>query len=189
LHDHVIPDLSGVGLALDALSGQPDEQNKGGRIDLQSLNHVIQRDLTALRTTLIDLYPPNVAQGGLGEEIARLAHHLFHDDVRVAITWTSQIVPTEDAARLTYRIVREALLNVREHAQAQHVWVTLGQHDDTVEIAVVDDGVGVIPSQLASEGHLGLALLKDLLADLGGHLSLGANHHQGTALQATFKAR
>lgn len=48
---------------------------------------------------------------------------------------------------IAYRIVKEALTNVRRHAQAARVCVTMTETDGDAEIAVVDDGVGMAATE------------------------------------------
>ena len=56
-----------------------------------------------------------------------------------------------------------------------------------LEVSVRDDGRGgaiVIPE--ADSGHVGLRILHDVMADLGGRLTLGAAPEGGTELQASL---
>jgi signal transduction histidine kinase len=83
-----------------------------------------------------------------------------------------------DAAAV-YRGARETLTNVAKHACAENVVVQLGPDPQTggVRLRVTDDGIGMAPDALdrVSRGHVGLRLLRDRVADLGGSLTLTAN--------------
>jgi protein-histidine pros-kinase len=50
-------------------------------------------------------------------------------------------MPAPVASQLL-RIAQEALTNVRRHAHASHVQVLLRQHEDRLELEIVDDGGG-----------------------------------------------
>jgi LuxR family transcriptional regulator, regulator of acetate metabolism len=89
-----------------------------------------------------------------------------------------------DAERTTLLIdaVREGLLNVQKHAEASTVVVSLGEVDGGVQVAVADDGSpGEHPS--AAGSGLGLRLLADRAARLGGRLSLVHDEDGGSTLR------
>jgi signal transduction histidine kinase len=60
-----------------------------------------------------------------------------------------------------FRIVQEALTNVRRHAGAQHAWVTISWSPHAVELDVGDDGSG--PGGSSDGGH-GLAGMRERAA-------------------------
>ncbi len=73
-----------------------------------------------------------------------------------------------------YRLVQEGLTNVARHAQANHVAVTIEQHQadsDRAGFAVLriaDDGVGIGPSTPALTSGLGLVGMRERVEALGG---------------------
>jgi signal transduction histidine kinase len=71
-----------------------------------------------------------------------------------------------------YRIVQEALTNVIRHAHAAHAEVTLRYGPRTLEVSVVDDGVG--PGNGTSTGGHGLVGMRERVALFGGELEAGA---------------
>jgi signal transduction histidine kinase len=76
----------------------------------------------------------------------------------------------------TYRIVTEAVTNVVRHAQASRCWLTI-QAGDTVEIDVVDDGIGI--SGRAPSG-VGLTAMRERATELGGTVRIGPHAPHGT---------
>ena len=83
--------------------------------------------------------------------------------------------PAEVAA---YYVVSEALTNAAKYAQASVVRVEVGAQDDTLRIAVRDDGVGGADSTRGS----GLLGLKDRAEALGGTIRLESARGSGTSL-------
>jgi signal transduction histidine kinase len=75
-------------------------------------------------------------------------------------------------------IVREALHNVRKHANAESVRLEVRRIDDAVEIAVTDDGVGIQGS--APAGHFGLEQIRELAEETGGRLEVAPVPGDGT---------
>ena len=94
--------------------------------------------------------------------------------------------PRERAA--LYRVAREAIANVVKHARAANVRVRLGQEASTVVLAVVDDGRGFDPAAERS-GHLGLRLMADLAASIGGRLIVSSTPGSGTSVTVEVERR
>ena len=60
-----------------------------------------------------------------------------------------------------------------KHAGADSVDITVDSDEAGVRLVVRDDGVGIAPGALdRGDGHLGLVLLRDAAADLGGSLTV-----------------
>lgn len=93
-----------------------------------------------------------------------------------------------------FRVVQEALTNVRRHAaDAATVTVRLGHDEGRLDVTVVDDGRG--SSQLPVEAHgggFGLVGLRERVTALGGELRTGpvtAGHGHGWQVRARFPTR
>ena len=85
-------------------------------------------------------------------------------------------------------IVREALTNVRRHAQAQRVWVLAEQvaNNDEASITITDDGCGFDPARINGNGHLGLTIMRARAEGIGGRLTLLSAPSSGTKVVAYF---
>jgi NarL family two-component system sensor histidine kinase YdfH len=79
------------------------------------------------------------------------------------------------------RAVAEGLTNIARHAQANNVWLKLGESDGMLEIALRDDGVGFNPSVEVS-GRYGLVGLRERARLAGGSLELISEPGAGTTL-------
>jgi len=81
------------------------------------------------------------------------------------------------------RIAQEALSNVRKHARASEVTVTLSQEDQGLLVTVQDDGKGFRPSDALERslpGHLGLRAMEERAHIAGGWLRVESTPDQGT---------
>lgn len=86
-----------------------------------------------------------------------------------------------------FRIAQEALANVRQHAGATRVRVTLGFREPAaLDLAIEDDGRGFDPSAASSTGQrsFGLATMRERAASLGGALALQSTPGTGTRVVA-----
>ena len=78
-------------------------------------------------------------------------------------------------------ILQEALSNVRKHAYASKVTVRIDNHRD-FGMSIRDDGEGYDPQEVAerSETHVGLSIMRERAARLGGQLQICSAPGQGT---------
>lgn len=73
-------------------------------------------------------------------------------------------------------LIREALSNIREHSDAEHVTIRVSSSADGVEATVTDDGHGFDPEttlvEAARGGHLGLVGMHERVHLLGGRTQI-----------------
>ena len=80
------------------------------------------------------------------------------------------VVPLEPGVELTaYRIVQEALTNSRRHAPGAAVDVELDYADTALHVRVRDNGPGLPPGGVATDGH-GLLGMRERAAMVGGRI-------------------
>jgi signal transduction histidine kinase len=74
-------------------------------------------------------------------------------------------------SKTLYRIVQEALTNIRKYAQATQVNIQLSTTKDDVNLVIEDDGQGFDPNQQSNTGF-GLQGMRERVAAVGGTLRL-----------------
>jgi signal transduction histidine kinase len=96
--------------------------------------------------------------------------------------------PLDPAVEVTaYRILQEALTNVRRHARARSVAVQLGYRPDRLCLQVCDDGVGVPETEPAGTAGWGLVGMRERVEVYGGTLLVGTpDGGRGCAVDATL---
>lgn len=87
------------------------------------------------------------------------------------------------------KIVQEALLNAKHHSFAQRIIVRLSAKNDTIEIAVSDDGQGFdFDEQAMAVGdHFGLSIMQARAARIGGDLHIYPRLGHGTKIVLTWR--
>lgn len=190
LHDSVGAMLFSIGVQVrDLRSTVPD--NPLLRIRLGRLESDVSAASLALREALLALSESS-PERALPIE---LAEHCRSFEARTGVAARLvQLgpVPPLDGERTTLLIsaVREGLLNAEKHADAGTVVVSLGTVDDGVQVAVADDGMvrdeGAVrdggPDGADGTG-LGIRLLAEKAARLGGRVSLVHDEDGGTTLR------
>jgi len=100
----------------------------------------------------------------------------------------AQLSPVAELQLL--RIAQEALTNVRRHAAASGVELTLSNTGDEVEMIVKDDGKGFKLEELEkyTPGYHGLNIIKERAEGLGGNLLITTTPGQGTEVKINLPA-
>ncbi len=84
------------------------------------------------------------------------------------------------------RVVQEALTNVRKHANASHVVITLQQENGHIRLSIEDDGTGFTADVERSPRQFGLQIMAERVETLGGHLSVQSQPGRGTRVEVLF---
>jgi len=84
-----------------------------------------------------------------------------------------------------FRVVQEALSNVRKHSEAKGVSVLLSSRRTFVDLTITDNGCGFDPRRLATD-RLGLAGISERVRLLGGAVEIETSPGKGTIVRATL---
>ncbi|MZF86383.1 sensor histidine kinase [Streptomyces sp. SID5643] len=82
-----------------------------------------------------------------------------------------------------YRVVQEALTNVLKHAPGARAEVRLTYEPHQVTVSVMDDGQGVIPDRVRTDGGHGLLGMRERAKLYGGQISIGPQEQGGFAVR------
>lgn len=86
-----------------------------------------------------------------------------------------------------FRIIQEALANVRKHAKAGKVKITFQKQDRQIRVSVADDGVGFDPEKLAAgQSSFGLEVMRERAGQIGGAIRIESEPGQGTKVTVTI---
>jgi signal transduction histidine kinase len=189
LHDGPVQELAGLAMRLSATAERTDDGEAAE--SLRGSASAVRGSVRTLRSAIVGVYPPNLQQVGLAASVSDLVARLSTQgiDATVDIDPAAEFGPEVDA--LLYRACQEAVRNVEEHARAEAVRVTVRQMGASAVLEVVDDGRGIDADsreRASREGHVGLSILDDLVADAGGRLTVGAAEPGGTVVRVEVPA-
>lgn len=171
LHDGVVQELAGAAFLLTSHRSDP-KVPPGTRQAVDVVTEALHRAVVDLREMLVELHPRELTGDNLADLIATSAIRACPDQKVAVSSEVTRPLPAETAAFL-YRCARECAVNVAKHAAADSVDITLDSDEVGIRLVVRDDGIGIPAGALArSDGHLGLALLREAATDLGGSLSV-----------------
>jgi signal transduction histidine kinase/DNA-binding NarL/FixJ family response regulator len=161
------------------------EQDKMPSEGAQRIRELAQLELAGMRRALIDIDPVDLDTHTL-EEVVETALERFREpggpDPRLRLRGDTSVL-SPAVQRETYRVLQEALMNARLHAEATIVEVKLSI-ERNLTLLVEDDGRGfdVAAATRASEG-LGLRHMRDRTEALGGFLTIQSKAGEGTSVK------
>ena len=184
LHDGVVQDLAGLAYAFSGAARKTDAPAEAQLFE-SSAEHV-RESIKALRSLLVEIYPPNLEEEGLPSSLADLLARAQPRGVTPHLD-TSELEKPLPApvAQLLYRAAQESLRNVLQHAEARSVSMSVATPDGVAVLEVNDDGHGFElngATVVASSGHVGLRALSGLVADAGGTMRIRSSPGQGTTV-------
>ena len=91
-----------------------------------------------------------------------------------------------DTATCLYRVCQEALLNVKKHAAASRLDVSLRWDEAGVRLTIEDDGRGFDPDAARADGGLGLVGIEERVRLRGGQLSWRSAPGDGCRLEVSI---
>lgn len=145
------------------------------------------RDLAeTVRAIAHRMHPSALEHLGLVPALQSLAR-----EISMGAGWQAEVLIEDDGGRLPppvalalYRIAQEALRNVRKHARATRVTLTLAERDDGLLLQVEDDGAGVQTIGAVSPHGLGMVSMHERARLVGGHLNVRTAPGEGTRVEA-----
>lgn len=108
-------------------------------------------------------------------------------DVRVSVDDNSSLEFPPEVANQLFRIVQEALSNVRKHACAQRVWIKCWQEQSNIFISIEDDGSGFdlqrISGDNKSKQSFGIQIMEERTHQIHGKFSIKSEPGLGTKIE------
>lgn len=181
LHDDAVQQIAAASLLVEGLQRHPGSPEWPER--LSTAAGALRAALGSLRQLVFELNPPELVESGLETAVMSAAEHLFGEtatSVSISV-WVKDQLP-QAVETVGFRIVSEALTNVRKHAQAENVRVEVTHRYGELAIEVVDDGIGIHHS--SGPGHIGLRTMQERAAAHGGICSISGGDTGGTAVRA-----
>ncbi|MBV0895986.1 sensor histidine kinase [Microbacterium sp. NC79] len=187
IHDTIAQALSSIRLLAHAgadHTGDPTAIRTLGQVE-----SLASDSLADVRRIVASLAPHELEDGALTAALNRMLERL-HDETGVAVTLnvddTLPLLPTDVEVALL-RTAQSALANVRLHAQATRVVMSLIDAGDTVRLDITDDGRGfdVVAWESSLDTHsssYGIRFMRARLRELGGGLDVESAPGEGAAL-------
>ena len=187
LHDGPAQTMVSALRFLESSLELPASQDPLLKKQLERSLELIGRAIGQVRETISDLIPPDLEILGLRDVL----HQRLEESAKEAAWQTEFDFATlrlrPDTEIALYRVVIEALNNVRKHAQAQKVQLSLKPFADYVQLELHDNGIGFDPSKTIRPSNakhgIGTIAMGKRAALIGCEFELQSQIGQGTTIR------
>ena len=168
MHDGVAQEIVALGYVVDEIETVTSEDDT--RALAEELRKELSRVVTELRYSIFDLRH-HVGDDELASALTDYVHDVGRmTDLRVHLVLDSSGPPLPPRTQSELmRIAQEAIGNVRRHAEATNLWVTLESDGVVLRLEVVDDGRG---SAAPRDRHWGLQTMQERARGIGAELTI-----------------
>ena len=191
LHDKLAPNLGYIKIQTTLISqaldrGEIDQAKK----QLRELKDLAADLYTDVREEIFNLR----SQISTGQEFwpvlqDYLAEYQRRYGLEVELVQANGIRPEFSAktANQLFRIIQEALSNVRNHARASRITIRVDDQGEQTLITIEDNGLGFNLEQLNLNGHsFGLQIMHERAESFGGRLAVDSTPGAGTRLSISL---
>lgn len=188
LHDDTVQSLIAIGQRIELIKDMLDDPAEA-RNRLSELRAMVTGAIASVRQFSRDLRPLTLEDLGLVAAMQYLVNQLNQSEgieVELEVDGNPDgLLPDMEVA--IYRILQEALNNVRRHAQATSVKVLACFTPEEVQLTVTDNGKGfVVPESItdfASAGSFGMMGLQERAQLFGGNIFVESQPYEGTIVR------
>lgn len=183
LHDSISQDLFSLRLLAGGLrrtlpTGSPLYPR------VEAMEQTVSGALHEMQALLLELRPVALRDAGLLPALDELCR-AYRDRLGIAVEADLEPVELDPAAEpAVLRVVQEALANAVKHARPSRVVLRVRDAGGgRTVLSVSDDGTGFDPARAAQRHGMGLDLMRERVAEVGGELRLESAPGEGTTVR------
>jgi PAS domain S-box-containing protein len=186
LHDQIGQSLVFTKIKLDELHNSATSGELTRALD--EICNNIGQIIKDTRTLTFDLSSPVLNELGFEAAVTGWLEEQIQEKHGIKTEFEDDEKPKpldDDIQALLFRNVRELLVNVVKHANAQNVKVSVRKVDEFINISVEDNGKGFDPTEVASKATFGLFSIRERLEQLGGQFEIDSKTGRGSKFTMT----
>lgn len=181
VHDDSIQAMAAVGMRLQLMAEQYGEPWAS---ELTRLDVAVREAVGRLRNLTFRLRPPAIERHGLVESLSQHLREVVDGwGLDSSLEHDLGGEPAPETAVTVFRIVQEALLNVRKHARAHTVRIVITSQSKGLLVRVTDDGHGQPAATRRLREHFGLMEMRERAETAGGWWTLRSEPGTGTTVE------
>jgi signal transduction histidine kinase len=189
IHDSVIQLIYGALYETEGTLQRLPPNAAATQVDLQNIQASLKQAISEIYKAIYDLWPASLDEMGLFPSL-RSYMVQYEEDTGISCRLRIQGNPIRfnPPARITlFRILQEALYNVRKHAQATKVEVIFTFQEGRVKVMVQDNGIGFDQEKaMAERQHLGLISMRERAENIGGTFTIESKPGRGSVVAWEF---
>ncbi len=191
LHDDIGQALSALKMDLYMLEEKLPEERKDLAVRFQKTKDLLDKTIQTTRKIYTELRPTLLEHFSIKEVIEDHVEK-FQDLTKIQGECEIDLGETsldENFSLALFRIVQEALNNIKWHARATQVIVRLVKENNYIELMIRDNGIGIKDAELNEPDSFGIIGMRERASLLGGQLEIRTAPNKGTSVFVHFPLR
>lgn len=193
IHDGPAQLMSNVVLKTEICEKLMDVDMLRARDELKQLKKIVKDSIQDIRKIIYDLRPMSLDDLGLIPTLQRFALS-FQEQSGVIVSFRTrgefENIPTSVALTI-FRVIQEATNNIRKHAQAKNMSISIEVVEKSLKLFITDDGKGfdmeeVRQREASVEGGFGLFSMRERIELIEGSFDMVSSPGKGTRLAVTL---
>jgi PAS domain S-box-containing protein len=194
LHDHVAQNLGALKIACETkIMNHLDDPEQMRKI-VTGFTGILSESISSVRDIAYNLRPPNLDQMGLIRTIAQYCDD-FSEKSGIESDFFSagmeHVSLDFDMEINLYRLIQEALSNIKKHSEARHVTVRIVASSPDIIVRIEDDGKGFEVEkrmyEALNEKRMGLKSMEERVNLIGGAMTIKSRLNEGTKIAIRVK--
>ena len=182
IHDEILPYISSLNFRISMIKAiqKEDERNNFITNLMSETDKVIEN----LKSNIMTLLPDTPEELDITVAIQSFAKDFgLMNNLNISYQLAPKLDINYNVALLIFRIIKQALYNVTQHAEADKVDIKLKQNKTHFVLSISDDGKGISAQQIVAKSSIGIRGMRDRVEGMGGTFLMKAGVKKGTILQ------
>lgn len=188
LHDGLCQELTAILLFAKALTQKMEKEKTLELVELKKISDMLLGAVDQARDTARGLYPGELEGTSLMHSLEELVSNTQKAS-RVTCSFICPetiLIDNNDIATHLYRIAQEGISNAIKHGKPQNIEVDFTQNDESIILAIRDDGIGMMANFKNAKG-IGLKIMKYRAHMMGALFQIKPNTPHGVWLECVLR--
>lgn len=191
LHDSLGQVLGYINMQIEVIrkmlkNGQPQTIDSS----LVALSRVVEEANIEVREFIYEVKTTMIFKNGFFSALMQYLLHFeqnfnIHIETKNPDNITDELIGLPIGIQL-FRIIQEALANVRKHAKADKVTITFENKDNNILLSISDNGVGFNPENANCGTSFGLTVMNERANHISGQIKIDSAPSRGTTVTVVF---
>lgn len=183
LHDGLCQSLAAIQFALSTVREDLQEQRPTDADSIREIARMVSATISEARNLARGVFPVQMEEVGLAAVLDELVAGVKrHNRIEAEFEMQGDVgISDPEVAMHLYRIAQEAVSNAQKHGRPRKLAVSLRGNENTLDLTVSDDGIGLSPTLTPADG-MGLKTMRHRANLIGASLNIRSNSGGGVSV-------
>lgn len=182
LHDDLGQALTAVKIDLGMI--KQDLTDKDIIVKINKVSSLVSETIKTVQRLTAQLRPDIIDDLGIVAAIEWYTKEFSQrNGLEVKLNLDIGISIPPDISLIIFRVMQESLTNISRHSKASKVDIMLNMSLDNINLMVIDNGIGIVESEIKSKKSFGIISMKERAKSVGGSFEIYPGKKGGTYIK------